>query len=217
MVALDRSPYMKECFLIEGIIHRIGVATAASWYAFPKRPVNLVFSVLRLTCVQHSAMRSHPNPSLQLLCLPHLNNERTKTSDFAAWSENLDAVVQIPRSILCLNSYTQMAIVTPLVFGGGNLLEYYFKITFNPLILLSVCCEQRNSWLSKCCVALCVCCPGTRWCCWMRSQTGARKVQHRKPGLAPRGRWGWGHGGCCREGQPELGRLKQSYMEGQRD
>lgn len=149
IVALNQCPYIQEHLLIEGIIHRIGVPTAASWYAFPKWPVPLVFSVLRLTHVQHSAMRSHSNPSLQLLCLPHVNNEKTKSSDFAACPENLDAVVQIHGSILCLNSYTQMAVVAPLVFGGGNLLEYYFKITFNPFILLSGCCKQQNSWLTN--------------------------------------------------------------------
>lgn len=95
-------------------------------------------------------MWSHLNPSLQLLCLLHVNNEKTKNSDFAAWSENLDAVVQIHRSILCLNSCTHMAVAAPLVFGGGNLLVYYFKITFNPFILLSVCCKQQNSRLTNC-------------------------------------------------------------------
>lgn len=109
-------------------------------YAFPKSPVNLAFSDSRFwgwdRSVQLSEMWSHLNLSLQLLCL-YLNNEKSKNSDFAACLENLDTVVQIPRSI------SQSAITAPLVF-----LEIYLNIiltiTINPFSLLPLGCKEQN-------------------------------------------------------------------------
>lgn len=51
------------------------------------------------------------------VCLP-MNNDKSKNLDFAACFENLDTVVQIPRSI------SQSAVTAPLVF-----LEIYLNIT----------------------------------------------------------------------------------------
>lgn len=55
--------------------------------------------------------------SIFSVCVP-LNNDKSKNSDFAACFENLNTVMQIPRSI------SQFVVTAPLLF-----LEIYLNIT----------------------------------------------------------------------------------------
>lgn len=70
------------------------------------------------------------------VCL-HLNNEKSKNSDFAACLEYLDTTVQIPRSI------SQSAVTAPLVFLETHL-NIILTITINPFSLLPLGCKQQN-------------------------------------------------------------------------